>query len=64
MSDAKFKLVPLNHRDARYYPEGSMELKRQLGSATAQVWVVTPNDLLSLFILTSKEIVKRHEQTT
>lgn len=63
--DAQFKLLPLNDREAQYYPPGSMELRRRGHPAsTPQVWVVTPNDIRSLFILTSKEMVKRHEHAT
>ena len=65
MSDAHFKLLPLNDREAQYYPPGSMELRRKVHPhATPQVWIVTPGDVRSLFTLTSKEMVKRHEQAT
>jgi len=48
MTQTRFKLLPLNDRESKHYPEGSLELKRQVGNAQAQVWVLTPDDVKAL----------------
>lgn len=58
MAKTTFKLVPLNNREAQYYPEGSQELKRQFGDATTQVWVITPEDKKTLLNLLFKDQMK------
>lgn len=58
MSKTPFKLVPLNEREAQYYPVGSQELHRQQGNDTVQVWILTPEDKKTLLNLLFKDKMK------